>query len=172
MSATLVPLPETGTVRYEDLPETTWPRLEIFDGSLHVSPAPNQGHQYIVGKLFIALDQAAPADYKVLLGANVFQRAETDRLLIPDIVVIDVAGWDPREANIDPKHVFLTVEILSPSTRHVDLGAKRDLYAEWRVPIYWVLDPKTREVHEWGIVDSAQSWLGDVDLTSVWPEDN
>ncbi len=33
------------------------------------------------------------------------------------------------------------VEILSPSTRALDLGEKRLVYAESAVPAYWLVDP-------------------------------
>jgi len=38
------------------------------------------------------------------------------------------------------------IEILSPGTRRRDLNAKRTLYARYRVPEYWVVDPDSRSV--------------------------
>ena len=37
-------------------------------------------------------------------------------------------------------------EVLSPSTARNDRGRKRDLMARYRVPEYWVVDPKDRTV--------------------------
>ncbi len=42
----------------------------------------------------------------------------------------------------DPSDVLLVVEVESPSTRSVDRLLKRDLYAQWRISDYWVVDPR------------------------------
>jgi len=66
--------------------------------------------------------------------------------LIPDLCFIlkhrlDVIG--PKAIAGTPD---LVVEILSPGTRRRDLSVKRALYAEFRVPEYWVVDPEERTV--------------------------
>ncbi|HVT59388.1 MAG TPA: Uma2 family endonuclease [Thermoanaerobaculia bacterium] len=40
----------------------------------------------------------------------------------------------------------LVVEVLSPSTRRVDEGAKRRLFERHEVPEYWILDPQRETV--------------------------
>ena len=40
----------------------------------------------------------------------------------------------------------LVVEVLSPSTATMDLGRKRDLYAEHGVPFYWIVDIAARTI--------------------------
>jgi Uma2 family endonuclease len=40
----------------------------------------------------------------------------------------------------------LAVEILSPSTRTIDRVTKHRLYARYRVPHLWLIDPDTRVV--------------------------
>ncbi|HEX2809490.1 MAG TPA: hypothetical protein VHN80_25290 [Kineosporiaceae bacterium] len=42
-------------LRMEDLPERAWPREEIIDGSLHVTPLGSAGHQFVVTQLTLAL---------------------------------------------------------------------------------------------------------------------
>jgi Uma2 family endonuclease len=63
--------------------------------------------------------------------------------------------------------VYLTAELMSPSSCVTDLNLKRQLYAEWGIGSYWVLDPLTREVHEFGLRESATCWLADVDLSDI-----
>ena len=40
----------------------------------------------------------------------------------------------------------LVVEVLSPTTRHLELGAKKRLYAKHGVREYWVVDPQDETV--------------------------
>jgi len=157
-------------VRFEDLPEAAWPRHEIIDGSLHVTPLAGVPHQAIVGRLSYALMQAAPPDLEVLPGVNILRRRETDRLLIPEVAVVDTAAVKAQTGvALRPEDIYLAVEVISPSSRASDLYLKQQLYIEWRIGSYWVLDPETQETHEFGLRDSATSWLADVDFSGIWP---
>jgi Uma2 family endonuclease len=130
-------------------------------------------HQLIAGLLACALEAKVPDEYQILQGPNLLRRGNTDRLLIPDVTIVDQSGMQrarkEESAYLVPEEVSLAVEIISPSSRTVDLSTKRDFYMEWGIPTYWVLDPKTQEIHEFGLADSVQTWLSEVDLTSVWP---
>jgi Uma2 family endonuclease len=169
---TIAPLNPAG-VRFEDLPEQAWPRQEIFDGSLHVTPLAGVTHQRITTRLTAALIHAAPNDLEVLAGVNVLRRTETDRLLIPDIAVVDAAAATKASvagsAALRPEDVYLAVEVISPSSRATDLHLKKQLYAEWKVGSYWVVDPQEREIHEYGLRVGADCWLADVDVSDIWP---
>src|SRR5262249_4636623 len=58
----------------------------------------------------------------------------------------------PRQAIITRKNIQgapdLIVEIISSSSRRMDLGKKHELYEKWRVPEYWVVDGEARVVHQ------------------------
>lgn len=155
-------------LRMEDLPERAWPREEIIDGSLHVTPLARAGHQFITTQLAIALARRAPEDLTVLAGVNVLRRGETDRLLIPDVAVIQRSALAENPVAVRPEDVYLAAEVISPSSRATDLYLKRELYAEWGVGSYWVLDPVARQVHRFGARDLGGGWLAGVDL-EVWP---
>src|SRR4051794_39086595 len=157
-------------VRFEDLPEQPWPRHEIIDGSLHATPLAGVPHQVITTNLMIALAHIAPPDLQVLAGVNILRRRETDRLLIPDVAVVDRAAAGAQSgAALRPEDIYLAVEVISPSSRASDLYLKQQLYAEWGIGSYWVLDPQTYEVHEFGLRESRDCWLAGVDLTGIWP---
>lgn len=168
----IAPLDPAG-VRFEDLPEQAWPRQEIFDGSLHVSPLAGVGHQIIVKRLGSSLEQAAPSDLLVLPGVNVLRRSDSDRLLIPDIAVVDVDAANKAAASdtnsLRPEDLYLAVEVISRSSREIDLNLKRLLYAQWKIGTYWVVDPQSREIHEFGLRVGADTWLADVDVDVIWP---
>ncbi|PRY13942.1 Uma2 family endonuclease [Kineococcus rhizosphaerae] len=133
-----------GRVRLEDLPEdTAWPKHEIIDGSLLVTPWAGTIHQAVVGDVYFALRSAAPGTVTVYPGANVrhTRDGESD-LLIPDVVVSAAGSGDGTY--LDSSDVLLTVEVISPSTRLTDTVTKRAVYAEWGVPAYLIIDPVTR----------------------------
>jgi Uma2 family endonuclease len=167
----VAPLGSAG-VRFEDLHEQLWPREEIFDGSLHVTPFPGVTHQRVVGKLNAALLRAAPKELEVLPGVNVLRRSGIDRLLIPDIAVVETEAAEREDEfaslSMRPEDIYLAVEVISPSSRKSDLNQKKQFYAEWKIGSYWVLDPRLREIHEFGWRVSADCWLADVDVSGIW----
>ena len=103
-------------LRMEDLPERAWPREEIIDGSLHVTPLARAGHQYIVGRMCAAFLAVVPPDLVVLPGVNILRRGETDRLLIPDVAVIQKAALADNPVAVRPEDVYLAAEVISPSS--------------------------------------------------------
>ena len=59
-------------------------------------------------------------------------------VLEPDVLV--ARRSDLTERNL-PAAPVLAVEVLSPSTRRIDLGTKRLAFEAAGVPSYWVVDP-------------------------------
>jgi Uma2 family endonuclease len=69
-----------------------------------------------------------------------------DDYVQPDIVFIRRERGNnvtDRGIEIPPD---LVVEVLSPSTAFRDRGLKRDRYARFGVPEYWIIDPNVRRV--------------------------
>jgi Uma2 family endonuclease len=63
----------------------------------------------------------------------------------PDVVVVDSTKTDIESAPLETVPLLL-VEALSPSNSSIDMGPKRDAYAEAGVPEYWIADPQTGAV--------------------------
>ena len=112
-------------------------RYEILDGELLVSPAPRYGHQTVSANLLGQLRSAAPAGV-VALAAPFAVGLTEDTEVQPDLVV--AARSDFTEVDL-PVAPMLAVEILSPSTRHIDLGLKRARYERAGIASYWIIDP-------------------------------
>jgi Uma2 family endonuclease len=65
--------------------------------------------------------------------------------VIPDLVVVREADVDMR-ARPFRAMILLAVEILSPSTESLDVGPKRDAYADSAAAEYWTAEPQTGAV--------------------------
>ena len=138
---------EQGTLTYADL--AAFPddglRRELLDGEIFVSPSPRVRHQEIVlslgtafrtyvaehggGRVFIA-----PLDV-ILSDTNVVE---------PDVFfVADTQSEIITEMNIQGAPA-LVIEVLA--NPRIDRVRKRDVYARFGVPEYWIVDPDADRV--------------------------
>lgn len=112
-------------------------RIELFDGSLLVSPSPKPIHQQVSRRIANAVEDAGRrVGLDVYLAVNV--RLKTDRIPIPDLVV--VTPIDPRELVIDAASVRLACEVTSPSNAANDRYIKMHHYAEAGIPWFLLVD--------------------------------
>ncbi|MFI5889279.1 Uma2 family endonuclease [Actinoplanes sp. NPDC051513] len=116
-------------------------RIELFDGSLHVSPGPTPRHQRISLRLAMKLNAAAEAaGLQVLEGVNV--RVGPSRIPIPDLVL--ASDIDLDELIIDASDVHFVCEITSPSNASTDKVLKMHYYAVAGIPWYLLIDTRAR----------------------------
>lgn len=122
-------------------------RVELLDGALMMSPAPSRRHQMVSRRLAMLLEAAAlDARVDCVVYENINVRHDND-FTQPDVVVIDGAaaraGEESGEDDIwlDPEHVLLAVEIVSPGQAGRDGVDKLKKYASWGIEFYWVLEP-------------------------------
>ncbi len=126
-------------------------RYELLDGMLLVSPAPRHLHQRSVGNLHLLLRAACPPELEVLLAPFDVVLAD-DTVLQPDVLVAPRAQFTARDL---PGPPLLAVEVLSPSTRRVDLLLKRDRLQAAGVRSYWLVDPDEPAVTVLELVDGT-----------------
>jgi Uma2 family endonuclease len=118
----------------------TQQRVELFDWSLYVTPAPTPRHQRISRKLGNILEAAAEAGGLELLEA-VNVRLRPGRIPIPDIVVTGPVDLD--ELIIEADSVRLVCEIISPSNAATDKVLKMHYYAAAGIEWYLLVDQET-----------------------------
>jgi len=129
-----------------------WPRFELLDGELLVTPSPGWQHQMVVGALHVRLATyctqqgvgialTSPADIE-LQPESLMQ---PDNFVIPEELVLPdpPAGWEWV------RWLLLACEVLSPSTERQDRVRKRDFYLEHGVREYWIVDPDARVIERW-----------------------
>src|SRR5262249_10365582 len=116
----------------EELPETPEFTIEVFDGSLVVSPRPSTEPQFGLGELCHSRNRAAReiglvayAEINLVLGED---------LASPDITVVRRIG--KKRVWVDARDAVLVVEIMSPNHKWKDRRDRPDKYAEFEIPYY------------------------------------
>lgn len=126
-------------------------RYELIDGALLVTPAPRFQHQLAVANLYTALREAAPAELTVLFAPfDVALAANT--VIQPDILVARRDAFTDTEL---PGPPLLAIEVLSPSTRSIDLLLKKERLQRAGCPHYWVIDPDEPSITAWDLTDGV-----------------
>ncbi|MBI3402399.1 MAG: Uma2 family endonuclease [Acidobacteria bacterium] len=136
-------------VSYADLER--WPedgrRYELYNGEVFEIPSPLPIHQFVLGRLFLALSV-----YVQTRGGAVFFAPLDIVLTDYDVVQPDLLLFTPeRQHVLDMQKVTrhapdLAIEILSPGTASNDRGRKLRLLARHQVKEYWLVDPKAGAV--------------------------
>ena len=151
---------------------------EVIDGTLHMQPRPAMGHARAssilgmeVGSTFDR-GRGGPGGWWII--------DEPELHLGNDIVVPDIGGWRRETMPEYPDAAYCTVapdwvcEVLSPSTRRIDLGGKRDVYAREGVSHLWFVDPDARTLEAFELRDGQWVLLAtlvDDDPVSLPPFD-
>jgi Uma2 family endonuclease len=119
----------------EDMPDDEF-RYELDDGVLIVSPAPTHLHQRVVHRLELVLEAACPPGFEVLPGLGVNINRFQHR--VPDVAVVRAGSMDTVFQERPPA---LAVEVASPRTRLYDRNRKKQVYEEFGIVSYWIVEP-------------------------------
>ncbi|WP_127579051.1 Uma2 family endonuclease [Paenibacillus koleovorans] len=139
----------TSLQQYFILREQSDDILEYIDGVVLMTPSPSTQHQRISGrlsaKLFHYLEgkdcEVFSAPYDIHLKK---EDMDVSKVLIPDISVIcDKRGIEENRFVGVPK---LIIEILSPSNQAHDLVTKLNIYMEYGVQEYWIVNPMLKAI--------------------------
>ena len=164
---------------YQDVLDAPAHRVaEIVDGTLYTHPRPAMPHARASSSLGVKI--GGPFDYDAGGPGGWWIIFEPELHLDEDILVPDLAG-SFRERMLDyPDTAYVTLspdwvcEVLSPSTRRLDLHGKRPVYAREGVRHLWLVDPTDRTLEafefregEWVLIASAK----DDDPISIRPFD-
>src|SRR5258706_4210453 len=117
-------------------------RREIIDGELIVSPSPLADHQRVLRKLVNIVENFLLANP---IGEMFFAPLDTilaqQQVLQPDLLYVS-----NERASIVSRWVYgapdLAVEILSETSRRRDEVRKLELYEQFGVQGYWIVDPE------------------------------
>ena len=140
---------------------------ELIGGTLYTHPRPAPRHATagagLLGRLHPAFDRGddGPGGWRILY--------EPELHLDDEVLVPDLAGWRRERMPELPDTAYFTLapdwvcEVLSPSTRKLDLVHKRPIYASAGIAYLWLIDPAERileafRLHDgkWQLVETVE----------------
>ena len=140
--------------------------VELIKGEIFkIGPSPNTIHQTVRGNLMgeigIFLKKkpcqlyAAPFDVRFVKS---IKDKEITTITQPDLCVIcDLSKIDEAGCIGAPDFI---IEILSPSTRKKDLHDKFDVYEEFLVKEYWIVDPNSQIIDKFVLENEKFQFRG------------
>lgn len=181
-------IPRTAT--YRDVQDAPAHKIaQIIDGTLHLLPRPAYWHakaSYRIGRKIdrpYVEGKGGPGGWEILVEPELHLGKRRTDILVPDLAGWRIENFSEHEqvAYSGRRDVaFFTTapdwvcEILSPSTRKLDRGRKREIYAREGVSWLWLVDPgapalEAFDLQEGGWVPTA-NLMGDAEV-SVPPFD-
>ena len=144
--------PKTIYEVWESLPEGTL--CQLINNNLVMSPAPLDVQQFILNEINIELSlylrkknigQIRIAPYNVHFSKrNIFQ---------PDLIFIANSNLHLIESKGLVGVPDLVIEVLSPGTAHKDEGEKKDIYEQYGVQEYYIVNPEIKSVQGFVLKD-------------------
>jgi Uma2 family endonuclease len=164
-------LPKTKNVyeQWLELPDNI--TGEIISGNLIASPRPGPKHANVSSSLNVKVggpyhhgDSGGPGGWLILFEPEIH--------INDDIVVPDFAGWKRERLSSPPDEPYFSVvpdwvcEILSPGSVKIDRVVKQQLYLNWSVNHYWIIDPILKSVEV--LERSGAHWV----IKGIYSENN
>ena len=163
---------ETHRATYQDVLDAPPHKVaEVIAGTLHTHPRPAMRHARASSGIGAKI--APPFDFGDDGPGGWWIIDEPELHLGEDIVVPDLAGWRRETMPEYPDAAYCTIapdwvcEVLSPSTRKLDQGEKRALYAREDVRHLWFVDPDARTLEAFELREGQ--WLLLATLTDDAP---
>ncbi len=122
------------------LPEST-ERYELIDGVVIMSPSASFWHQRIVTEIVRQISAYLESHPIGVVVTDVDVRIAEDVVYRPDILFLTNSKAE-RVTTAVTETPDLLVEIVSPSSRALDVQTKRGDYEAAGVREYWVIDPR------------------------------
>lgn len=148
----------------EALPETLVG--EIINGVLHAHPRPAGPHALAGSRLGADIEGPYSRGKDGPGGWWIIDEPEVHFARDTEVAVPDIAGWrKERMPRIPEDHRFEIVpdwicEILSPSNAKLDRTEKMPLYAKYGVGYVWLVDPLSKTLEAFELIDNRWSMIG------------
>jgi prevent-host-death family protein len=126
-------------------------RMEFINGEIYLLASPNLGHQDILGRLYLNINQYFQGKPCRVLFAPFDVHFQKREIKEPDVMQPDLLVACDLANNVTEKGRYmgtpsLVLEILSDSTRSKDMIDKLNTYRLSGVREYWIVDPKQANI--------------------------
>ena len=173
--------PRVTTQEFYQMPESMLP-VELIDGAIIMSPAPELEHQDSALNLASFLKHRATNGHVYVAPVDV--ELDEHNVLQPDVLwVAPDSICKPFEGKRLIGAPDFVAEVLSPSSGARDRKKKFRLYEKFGTREYWILDPVARLIEVWTRVGNKLTWLnvfepgeqiasplfGTVDVNAIFP---
>lgn len=132
---------------YYQLPEDG-NQYELIGGKLELKPSPSTTHQRISHQIERVLADSCESQY-IIMHAPVDVILSLDETRQPDILLVHRS----REHIIEEHAIIgppdLVVEIISPNSVKRDRIMKKESYAKFGVPEYWIVDSANLSIEQY-----------------------
>jgi Uma2 family endonuclease len=147
-----------------ELPETSLP-TELWDGEIIMSPAPHPDHQRIVRGFFLKLHRFVE---ERKLGEVLFSPVDVvltrHRAVQPDVLFVSKGRLDIIQNHLTAAP-DLAMEVISEGSWERDRIQKKALYEQFALPEYWIVDPDSRSIEVFALVNGSYQLHGKVSGT-------
>lgn len=117
-------------------------KAHLINGVMIIEPPGSYSHEELFGFLLVILrGYVSSKKLGIILGSRFLIRFSDYTGFEPDLLFVS----NSRRHIIKEQHVEgapdAIIEIISPSSRHLDQVEKKNYYAEFGVKEYWLIDP-------------------------------
>lgn len=142
------------TISYEefmDIYEKSSARMEFINGEIRMMSSPSFVHQQTLGDLHVIFKQFFKGKKCQPFIAPLDIHFHKKDIHDPDVMQPDLVVLCDADEKVDARGRYmgtpaLTLEILSPSTRSIDMVYKLNTFMMSGVGEYWLVDPENQQV--------------------------
>jgi Uma2 family endonuclease len=145
-------------LEFMEIYEKSNARMEFINGEIYILSSPNIYHQEILGNLYVLFKEFFKGKkcrpYLAPFDVHFRKKDIKD----PDVMQPDLIVLCDMENNVNEKGRYmgtpaLTLEILSPSTRSIDMVYKLNTFMTSGVKEYWIVDIDSKWITAYNFID-------------------
>lgn len=136
---------QIGVEEYLDLVFEDRPEPDYVDGEVVERAVPTPIHsqiQALLAALFVELSKRVALIPMTELRVQI----EPRRFRVVDVAVFPGARPEGRYATVP---ALVTIEIVSPDDRYIEVMPRLEDYRRWGVPHVWLVDPELKRLYEY-----------------------